>query len=107
MTYSKHAWTDDEIITKEKLNNVEEGINTVTAKVEAIEPELEKKIYKPSSEGATGKVLLWKETNQTEWKELPKLDKIDALDAEDGATLKNAFNTLIADLKAKGYMNNQ
>ena len=29
MAYSKHTWTDNELITKEKLNNIENGIANV------------------------------------------------------------------------------
>ena len=29
MAYSKHTWTDDEVITKEKLNNIETGIESI------------------------------------------------------------------------------
>lgn len=38
---------------------------------------------------------------------IKKLTKVDALSATDGETLKTAFNNLIADLKAKGYMTSQ
>lgn len=38
---------------------------------------------------------------------IQKLTKVDALSATDGETLKTAFNNLIADLKAKGYMTSQ
>lgn len=29
MAYQKHTWTDDEVITKEKLNNIEDGIANI------------------------------------------------------------------------------
>ena len=29
MAYSKHTWVDEEVITKEKLNNIEDGIESV------------------------------------------------------------------------------
>ena len=29
MAYSKHTWVDEEVITKEKLNNIEEGIANI------------------------------------------------------------------------------
>lgn len=32
MAYTKHTWVDGEIITKEKLNNMEEGIKTAESK---------------------------------------------------------------------------
>ena len=35
MAYSKHTWTDNELITKEKLNNIEDGIAAITVPVDA------------------------------------------------------------------------
>lgn len=32
MTYTKHTWTDGELITKEKLNNMEVGIENANSK---------------------------------------------------------------------------
>ena len=29
MAYSKHTWVDEEVITKEKLNNIEDGIEGI------------------------------------------------------------------------------
>ena len=29
MAYSKHTWEDEEVITKEKLNNIEDGIANI------------------------------------------------------------------------------
>ena len=29
MTYTKHTWVDEEIITKDKLNNIEDGIANI------------------------------------------------------------------------------
>lgn len=29
MAYSKHTWVDEEVITKEKLNNIEDGIANI------------------------------------------------------------------------------
>ena len=29
MAYSKHTWVDEEVITKEKLNNIEDGITNI------------------------------------------------------------------------------
>lgn len=82
MAYSKHTWTDDEIITKEKLNNIEEGIANIE--------------LTPGPQGEKGADAV-----------INKLDKVDALTAESASTqdIATAFNNLIADLKAKGYMN--
>lgn len=31
MTYTKHTWVDGEVITKEKLNNIEAGVEALAA----------------------------------------------------------------------------
>ena len=35
MAYTKHTWTDNELITKEKLNNIENGIANINVPVDA------------------------------------------------------------------------
>lgn len=97
MAYSKHTWTDDEVITKEKLNNIEEGIANIE--------------LTPGPQGATGPKGDRGEAGPQGPKGadavINKLDKVDALTAESASTqdIATAFNNLIADLKAKGYMN--
>ena len=88
MAYSKHTWTDDEVITKEKLNNIEEGIENIE--------------LTPGPAGETGP-----QGPKGADAVINKLDKVDALTAESASTqdIATAFNNLIADLKAKGYMN--
>lgn len=168
MTYEKQTWTDGEIITKEKLNHIEDGIQNIE-----LTPGPKGEQGEPGQNGATGArgSRIWTSNNITgtstdgtifsnsgisgalvydyclnkdtgnlyvcskggnadvaEWKYdtnikgpkgdkgntgsagadavINKLDKIDSLDsAADAATIVNAFNSLIADLKAKGYMN--
>ena len=64
MAYQKQTWQDSEVITKEKLNHIEEGIANIE--------------LTPGPKGETG---------------------------AQGPAVVTAFNNLIADLKAKGYMN--
>ena len=73
---AKHTWIAGEIITKELLNDLEER-------------------GPAGPQGPAGKDAVIK-----------KLAKVEPLEATDGEILKNAFNSLIADLKAKGYMTN-
>ena len=79
MAYQKHTWTDDEVITKEKLNKIEEGIANIE--------------LTPGPKGADAVIN--------------KLNKVDALTAESATPqeIATAFNNLIADLKSKGFMN--
>lgn len=99
-SYGKHIWTDDEVITKEKLNHIEEGIAGIElipgpkgdkGETGAQGPKGDK--GDPGQKGADAVIK--------------KLSKIDALTAESATTqqIATAFNNLIADLKAKGYMN--
>ena len=98
--YEKHTWTDDEVITKEKLNHIEEGISNIEltpgpkgdkGETGAQGPKGDK--GDPGQKGADAVIK--------------KLNKIDALTAESATTQQIAtiVNNLIADLKAKGYMN--
>ncbi|MBC5628528.1 collagen-like protein [Clostridium sp. NSJ-6] len=106
MAYSKHTWTDDEIITKEKLNNIEEGIANIE-----LTPGPQGATGERGPAGATGPKGDRGETGPQGPKGadavINKLDKVDALTAESASTqdIATAFNNLIADLKAKGYMN--
>lgn len=168
MAYEKQTWTDGEVITSQKLNHIEEGIQNIE-----LTPGPKGDPGEQGQNGATGTrgSRIWTSDNVTgtattgtvfansgisdalvydyclnkstgnlyvcsrggnadvaEWKYdsnikgpkgdkgnpgsagadavINKLDKIDALDsAADAPTIVNAFNGLIADLKAKGYMN--
>lgn len=102
MAYSKHTWTDDEVITKEKLNHIEDGISNIeltpgpkgeTGAVGPAGPKGDKGDVGPQGPKGADAVIT-------------KLNKIDALTAESASTqdIATAFNNLIADLKAKGYM---
>lgn len=88
MAYEKQTWVNGEKITEEKLNHIEEGIYNI----ELIPgPKGEK--GDPGPKGADAVIN--------------KLNKVDALAAEaEVAVVVTAFNNLIADLKAKGLMNN-
>lgn len=104
MAYEKQTWIDGEKITKEKLNHIEEGISNIEltpgpkgdpgAKGEPGIPGQKGEKGDPGPKGADAVIN--------------KLNKIDALTVESATTqqIATAFNTLIADLKAKGLMNN-
>ena len=34
MAYKRHVWTEDEVITAEKLNNIEEGVASLYGELE-------------------------------------------------------------------------
>lgn len=86
---AKHTWIAGEIITKELLNDLEERVEAKAQRGEAGQQ------GPAGPQGPAGKDAVIK-----------KLAKVEPLEATDGEALKNAFNSLIADLKAKGYMTN-
>lgn len=99
-SYEKHTWTDNETITKEKLNHIEEGIAGIEltpgpkgdkGEIGAQGPKGDK--GDPGQKGADAVIK--------------KLNKIDALTVESATAqqIATTINNLIADLKAKGYMN--
>lgn len=104
MAYQKHTWQDGELITHERLNAIENGIAEIEltpgpkgdpgAKGEPGTPGPKGEKGDPGHKGADAVIN--------------KLNKVDALTVESATTqqIANAFNTLIADLKAKGLMNN-
>lgn len=98
MAYEKQTWIDGEKITKEKLNHIEEGIYNIELtpgpKGDPGTPGQKGEKGDPGPKGADAVIN--------------KLNKVDALTVESATTqqIATAFNTLIADLKAKGLMNN-
>ena len=143
MAYQKHIWTDDEVITKEKLNNIEDGIENIeltpgpkgepgkqgTAGENGLGWLFGTNV--PNSEGRDGDLYLktdnfdvykkvsgsWQKIGNIKGAQgaqgpkgadavINKLNKVDDLaGGADAATIVTAFNSLIADLKAKGFMN--
>lgn len=109
MSYSKHTWTQGEVITKEKLNNIENGIKNIELTPGPAGPAGPK-----GDKGDTGAQGPQGPQGKPGPAGLPgadavinKLNKVDALTAESASTqdIATAFNNLIADLKTKGFMN--
>ncbi|MDU7363032.1 hypothetical protein [Clostridium sp.] len=90
MAYQKHTWQDGELITHERLNAIENGI----AEIE-LTPGPQGPKGDPGPKGADAVIN--------------KLNKVDPLTVESATTqqIATAVNSLITDLKAKGFMNNQ
>lgn len=81
MAYAKKTWADDEVITKEALNNIEDGILNV-----------EKAIPKAANKTTAGTVK--------------QMALIQDLSTETNADLKNKVNSILAELKKQGIMAN-
>lgn len=91
--YEKQTWVDGETITKAKLDHIEEGIaNIELTPGKTGSPGTPGEKGDPGPKGADAVIN--------------KLNKVDALDGgAEVAVVVTAFNNLIADLKAKGLMN--
>ena len=115
MAYQKHTWQNDEIISAERLNAIENGIAEIELTPGPQGPKGDTGATGPKGDkgeqGLQGAKGDRGETGPQGPKGadavINKLDKVDALTAESATTqeIATAFNNLIADLKAKKYMN--
>ena len=96
MAYKKQTWNDNDVITKAKLDHIEEGIASIE-----LTPGPKGETGAQGPAGPTGPKGADAVIN--------KLNKVDALAADSATTqqIATAFNSLIADLKEKGLMNSQ
>ena len=123
MAYKKQTWNDNDVITKAKLDHIEEGIASIEL---TPGPKGETGAQGPAGpKGATGEAGPQGPAGPTGPKGetgaqgpagpkgadavINKLNKVDALAADSATTqqIATAFNSLIADLKAKDLMNSQ
>ena len=134
MAYKKQTWNDNDVITKAKLDHIEEGIASIEL---TPGPKGETGAQGPAGpqgatgeagpQGATGEAGPQGPAGPTGPKGdkgetgatgpqgpkgadavINKLNKVDALDGgAEVAVVVTAFNNLIADLKEKGIMNSQ
>lgn len=104
MAYQKQTWNDNDVITKAKLDHIEEGIANVE-----LTPGPKGDKGEKGEQGATGpKGETGPQGPKGADATINKLNKVDALDSgAQVAAVVTAFNNLIADLKAKGLMNSQ
>lgn len=112
MAYQKHTWQDGELITHERLNAIENGIAEIELTPGPKGDKGETGTQGPKGDkGDQGLQGPKGEKGDPGQKGadavIKKLNKIDALTAESASAqeIATAFNNLIADLKAKGYMN--
>lgn len=108
MAYKKQTWNDNDVITKAKLDHIEEGIASIEL---TPGPKGETGAQGPAGpQGATGEAGPQGPAGPKGADAvINKLNKVDALAADSATTqqIATAFNSLIADLKEKGLMNSQ
>ena len=110
MAYQKQIWNNGDIITKEKMEHIEEGIYNIELTPGPQGPAGAK--GETGEQGPAGPKGDRGETGPQGPKGadavINKLNKVDALDGGAEVTVVvTAFNNLIADMKTKGLMNNQ
>lgn len=70
--YEKHTWTSKEVISTNKMNNIENGIANATASLDSINTKVDSKLSKPSDNGTNGNVLASDGSGGTKWIEAPE-----------------------------------
>lgn len=70
--YEKHTWKSNEIISTDKMNNIENGIANTAASVDGINTKVDSKLSKPSDNGTNGNVLASDGSGGTKWIEAPE-----------------------------------
>lgn len=71
-SYEKHTWTSKEIISTDKMNNIENGIADTTASIDGINTKVDSKLSKPSDNGTDGNILASDGSGGTKWIEAPE-----------------------------------
>lgn len=71
-SYEKHTWTSKEIISTDKMNNIENGIADTAASIDGINTKVDSKLSKPSDNGTDGNILASDGSGGTKWIEAPE-----------------------------------
>lgn len=71
-SYEKHTWTSKELISTDKMNNIENGIANTAASVDGINTKVDSKLSKPSDNGTDGNILASDGSGGTKWIEAPE-----------------------------------
>lgn len=71
-SYEKHTWTSKELISTDKMNNIENGIANTAASIDGINTKVDSKLSKPSDNGTDGNILASDGSGGTKWIEAPE-----------------------------------
>lgn len=109
MAYSKKTWVDDELITKEAMNNIEDGIKKNEADISS-------KMNKTSANGSNGQFLKSDGSATPIWSDIPDATKTTKGVVKQAALVNEAasenvtkaeFKALLDSLKTAGIMANK
>ena len=108
MAYTPTTWNNDDVITAEKLNKLEQGVKNEqvgpAGPAGPAGPKGEK--GDPGAQGPAGTSYTLPAANKTTLGGVKQMALIADLSTETGADLKNKINAILAEMKKQGIMAN-
>lgn len=105
MAYTPTTWNNDDVITAEKLNKLEQGVkNEQVGPAGPAGAKGEK--GDPGAQGPAGPSYTLLAANKTTLGGVKQMALIADLSTETGADLKNKINAILAEMKKQGIMAN-
>ena len=114
MAYTPTTWNNDDVITAEKLNKLEQGVKNEqvgpagavgpAGPAGAVGPKGDK--GDPGAQGPAGPSYTLLAANKTTLGGVKQMALIADLSTETGADLKNKINAILAEMKKQGIMAN-
>lgn len=108
MTYTPTTWNNDDVITAEKLNKLEQGVKNEqvgpAGPAGAVGPKGDK--GDPGAQGPAGPSYTLPAANKTTLGGVKQMALIADLSTETATDLKNKINAILAEMKKQGIMAN-
>lgn len=102
MAYTPTTWNNDDVITAEKLNKLEQGVKN--EQVGPAGPKGDK--GDPGAQGPAGPSYTLSAANKTTLGGVKQMALIADLSTETATDLKNKINAILAEMKKQGIMAN-
>lgn len=105
MAYEPTTWNNDDVITAEKLNKLEQGVkNEQVGPAGAVGPKGDK--GDPGAQGPAGQSYTLPAANKTTLGGVKQMALIADLSTETTTDLKDKINAILAEMKKQGIMAN-
>ena len=105
MAYTPTTWNNDDVITAEKLNKLEQGVkNEQVGPAGAVGPKGDK--GDPGAQGPAGPSYTLPAANKTTLGGVKQMALIEDLSTETATDLKDKINAILAEMKKQGIMAN-
>jgi hypothetical protein len=106
MAYTPTTWNNNDVITAEKLNKLEQGVkNEQVGPVGPAGPKGDK--GDPGAQGPAGPSYTLPAANKTTLGGVKQMALIEDLSTETATDLKDKINKILAEMKKQGIMANQ